>query len=81
VEYIATDNPGAAQRVGETLLDKFQSLKRFPFMGRMVPEWGQSEWRELIYLSYRLIYHVDERRKVVEAARIWHAARGEPRLY
>src|SRR5436305_773330 len=55
VEYIASDNPTAAQRVGEIILEKFQGLKRFPFMRRMVPEWGQSEWGELIYLSYRLI--------------------------
>ena len=81
VEYIAAENPSAARRVGEAILDKFQKLERFPFLGRMVPEWGQTEWRELVYKSFRLIYHVDERRGVIEAARVWHGARGEPSLF
>jgi hypothetical protein len=53
-------------------------LERFPLIGRIVPERNQPEWREVIYKSWRLIHRVDERRKVVYAARVWHGARGEP---
>jgi plasmid stabilization system protein ParE len=80
VRYIAQDNAKAAERVGNEILDRFEMLAKFPFMGRVVPERGEPEWRELIYKSYRLIYHVNEPRQLVHAARVWHGARGLPHL-
>ncbi len=78
VAFIAQDNPAAALRFGEAVLKKFQELGRFPFLGRVVPERGDPDWREIPYKSYRLIYHVSERESTVEAGRVWHSARGEP---
>ncbi len=80
VEFIAADNPTAAEKLGLRVLARFDGLAKFPLMGRVVPELKRHEWRELIYGSYRLIYRVDERNKIVYAARIWHAARGTPEI-
>jgi plasmid stabilization system protein ParE len=80
VGHIAHDNDTAAARLGYAILARFQVLERFPFLGRKVPERHEEVWRELIYKSWRLIYFVDEPRKIIYAARVWHGARGEPIL-
>jgi plasmid stabilization system protein ParE len=35
-------------------------LTKFPYCGRIVPEFGEENIRELIYGSYRIIYLVRE---------------------
>ena len=47
----------------------------------MVPEKKDPLIRETLVGSYRIIYRVDESKKVVALARIWHSARGTPELY
>ncbi len=80
VSYAARNNSAAAMRLGYALLARFQVLERYPFFGRVLPEHDGVEWRELIYKKWRLIYRVDERNKIIHAARIWHGARGLPEL-
>jgi mRNA-degrading endonuclease RelE of RelBE toxin-antitoxin system len=46
----------------------------------MVPEKKDPLIRETLVGSYRIIYRVDESKKVVALARIWHSARGTPEL-
>jgi plasmid stabilization system protein ParE len=46
----------------------------------MVPEIGDSSIRELLHGPYRIIYRVREKMNLVEIARYWHAARGNPTL-
>ena len=57
-EYIARDKPGAAERwVGSA----FEAVGRFaelPHSGRVVPELGRPDIREVIYGIYRIIYRV-----------------------
>ena len=76
VQRIARDNRTAAVRTGYAILARFQVLENFPLLGRIVPERNDPVWRELIHRPYRLMYHVDEARRVIHAARIWHGARG-----
>jgi len=59
-EYIALDNPSAAQMWVETLFDKIQPLKSSPKSGRIVPETRQEDIRELIYGNYRIIYRIEK---------------------
>ena len=58
VRYIATENPGAATRWAEGLLEALDRLEHFPRSGRMVPELGREEYRELLYGDFRVIYRV-----------------------
>jgi mRNA-degrading endonuclease RelE of RelBE toxin-antitoxin system len=46
----------------------------------MVPEKNDPLIRETLVGSYRIIYRVDESKKVVALARTWHSARGTPEL-
>jgi toxin ParE1/3/4 len=57
---IAADKPGAALSWLDGLFDATDRLERFPESGRIVPEIGLSEYREIVYRrSYRVIYRVE----------------------
>jgi toxin ParE1/3/4 len=57
-QYIANDNPDAASRLIDSLIERGDRLSRFPKRGRAVPELGNPEIRELIVRGYRLVYRV-----------------------
>jgi toxin ParE1/3/4 len=77
-EFLARRNPQAALKFGAAIFARVERLPAFPFMGRMVPEIGRNNLREIIYGSYRIFYRVIEATRVIEILRVWHAARGEP---
>ena len=74
--YIADDNPVAAERVGNALLDHIETLKSFPMRGASVR--GAARVRKLIHTPYRIYYEVDSERGLVSVLHIWHGARKEP---
>jgi toxin ParE1/3/4 len=78
VEFIARDNPAAAERVGLTLLERAELLKTFPTLGRRVR--GTREDRVLVEGSILIFYRPDATARVVEIKRFWHAARGSLEL-
>lgn len=58
--YIAQDRPGAALLWLEGLFAATDRLERFPQSGRVVPEIGRPEYREVVYgKAYRIIYRVE----------------------
>lgn len=76
VLYITPDRPDAAKRLGLALIGQTKVLGSFPFSGRVVPEFHQPLIRELVLKPYRIVYRIDETRKIVGVARYWHGARG-----
>lgn len=76
VQEIARDAPGRAVKFGDALLDRAQQAADFPRSGRVVPEFGRDDLRELIHDPIRIIYRV--RPDVIEVVRFWHAKRGAP---
>lgn len=78
VEYIARDNPAAATRLGHQLVERSRILQKQPRIGRVVPEFQIETLRELIHGSYRIVYQINDSKRVIEVARFWHAARGIP---
>jgi plasmid stabilization system protein ParE len=60
-EYIAQDKPAAAEKWIETVFTKVETLKSAPEIGKVVPEIRNSQFRELIYGNYRLIYRIEEK--------------------
>ena len=75
---IARHDNDAARRLGDQLLDLAEALMRFPNHGRVVPELGRRDWREVIYRSFRVIYRVNEAKRLIQVSRFWHASRGFP---
>ena len=58
--YIAQDRPGAALSWLDGLFAATDRLERFPQSGRIVPEVGLPEYREVVYgKTYRIIYRVE----------------------
>jgi len=80
VTYIARDNPEAARRVGEQILKCVETLSSMPDMGRMLPERQDPAIREIVRGNYRIVYRLRRDIRCIELWRIWHGARGEPRL-
>ena len=70
---IADDDVAAAQRWLEELLERVGALRRFLDSGRVVPELGREEIRELLVGSYRVIYRRNE--GFIEIAVVGHQAR------
>jgi len=68
-EYIAADNPSAAENWVSTVFEKVEELKKFPEIGRVVPEIDNKSIRELIYGNYRIVYRVEETRLSVLTVR------------
>lgn len=61
-QYIARDNPAAAEAWVNTIFSKVGDLKTFPESGRLVPETNNHNIRELIYGNYRIIYRIEKKR-------------------
>ena len=58
--YIAQDKPLAALSWLDRLFESTDRLEKFPRSGRVVPEIGLPEYREVIYKSHRVIYRIDK---------------------
>jgi toxin ParE1/3/4 len=80
VAYIALDDVGAGERMGNQLLDAALSLTTLPLRGRVVPEFRRPQLREIVFRSYRIIYRVSSVDNSVEIVRFWHGARGFPQI-
>jgi plasmid stabilization system protein ParE len=76
--FIAEDSASAAERFVRSIFHAVERLADFPESGRIVPEFNDPAIREVIRKPCRVVYRVDGRKRVVEIARVWHAARGTP---
>lgn len=77
-EYIARDNPQAAERVGRGILDHVRILASFPFIGPTYPRGAKGPLREIVFRPYRIFYDVAEEAQSVEVLHVWHGARQDP---
>lgn len=64
-DYIARDNPIAAEQWVDKLVQAAQKIASHPRSGRAVPEIGDPRIRELIVGEYRVVYRVEEKRLLV----------------
>jgi addiction module RelE/StbE family toxin len=76
--YIAADTPRYADVVAARIVEAFERLADFPQSGRVVPELGRGDVRELIQGAYRLVYQLRSDRAEILA--IHHGARRFPDL-
>jgi addiction module RelE/StbE family toxin len=77
-EHIARDSEAYAGLVVARLVSAPSCLLEFPESGRMVPEFGRPNLRELVVRPYRLVYRL--RGETVEVVTVFHAARMFPDL-
>jgi plasmid stabilization system protein ParE len=65
VDAIAVDRPQAAAAWLEELLARVGALDRFAKRGRVVPEIGKPNYRQVFHYPYRIIYRVDATQVVI----------------
>jgi len=57
-DFIARDDPEAARRWVLKLTRAAERAKAFPESGRIVPEAGRREIREILVRNYRIVYRI-----------------------
>ena len=74
-QFIARDSSDQAALFITRLIEATDRLGSFPVSGRLIPEIGRSECREIIYGAYRVMYRVQGEEVwitgVVHGARDW----------
>jgi toxin ParE1/3/4 len=80
VAYILGENPAAARRFKQRAQAVLRRLERFPGSGRLLPEFADLPYREVIVGPYRFFYRIAG--KTVWVVAVWHGAQipEEPRL-
>ncbi len=59
--YIAQFNPDAAHRLRIAVLESLEQIRTFPRAGRMVPEEGNPDVREVLRAPFRIMYGIHSR--------------------
>jgi plasmid stabilization system protein ParE len=68
-QYIAKENPVAARAVISDIYDAGNKIKEFPEKGRVVPEIGKSNIKEIFCRGYRIIYKIESKRITILTVR------------
>jgi plasmid stabilization system protein ParE len=64
-EYIAQDNIEAAEKWVAEIIEKVERIIEFPEQGRIVPEDGRANVREIFYKSHRIVYRITSKNILV----------------
>ena len=56
--FVASDDPAAARRLTARLKTRANRAARFPYAGRIVPEFEREDIREFVEGNYRIVYRV-----------------------
>jgi toxin ParE1/3/4 len=68
-DYISQDKPGAALNWIDSIFESMNKVDAFPKSGRMVPEVGLEDIREVFVGNYRVIYRIEDDRLSVLTVR------------
>jgi plasmid stabilization system protein ParE len=72
IAYIFHENPKAAVAFRQRAAKVLSRLQKFPQSGRMLPEFPDLPFREVIVVPYRLFYRI--KGKTVWIVAVWHGA-------
>lgn len=81
--YIYQSAPANAERWLRGLYSRIATLEKFPRRCALAREreYSEEELRQLIFRSYRIIFHIEEKQRIVRVLYVLHArqhAIGEP---
>ena len=71
--YAGQDVPDVGQRLVGEVVARAERLADFPESGRVVPEFGSPQLREVIHPPFRIVYRLDPER--VRVVRVWRGER------
>jgi toxin ParE1/3/4 len=72
IAYILEENPTAALRFRQRAGRVLRRLEKFPESGRLIPEFPDLPYREVIVAPYRFFYRVQG--PTVWVVAVWHGA-------
>ena len=72
-EYIGKDSEYYAKFFAQKIVAMIEKIPEFPEIGRIVPEYNQSNLRERILRNYRIVYRLKP--ELVEIVTIFHGAK------
>jgi toxin ParE1/3/4 len=72
VSYILQDNPQAARQFRHKAERALRRLTRYPGSGRLIPEFPDLPFREVIVAPYRFFYRCED--KTIWVVACWHGA-------
>ena len=70
--YIKKDNPAAALLLRQKCEERLKRLQDFPDSGRIIPEFPELPFREVVVGPYRFFYRVKD--QTVWIVAVWHQA-------
>ncbi len=56
ISFISKDSELYTVNFASKIINAVETLKVFPEIGRIVPEYGDPKIREIIYSNYRIVY-------------------------
>lgn len=65
IEFIAQDDPQVAIEWSKHILDRCDQIPIYPKSGRIVPEIGLVQIRELIDGNYRIVYEMSDKQVII----------------
>lgn len=68
IYYYENNSPKFAQNFAKKIFYIIENLTQFPKMGRIVPESGNPDVREIVYRNFRIIYRL--KKEIIEIVRI-----------
>lgn len=72
-DFIARDSILHAVNFVDRIVESAEKLQQSPQLGRVVPEFGRSDLRELLFRGYRIIYLSKDNAVII--LRVVHGAR------
>lgn len=71
--YAEQQVPAGGDKLLREIVSQVERLGAFPESGRVVPEFGLANLREIIFPPFRIIYRLDESK--VRVVRVWRSER------
>lgn len=71
--YAAQQVPEVGERFLREIVEHVEHLADFPESGRVVPEFGLAQLREIVHPPFRIVYRLDDER--VRVVRVWRSER------
>ena len=71
--YADQQAAGVGERLVREVVGAVEQLSAFPESGRIVPEFGVPQLRELVHPPFRIVYRLDEAR--IRIVRVWRSER------
>ena len=71
VDYIVQERPDQGSEWLDSLIARVGTLDRMARRGRVVPEIGRPDFREIFHAPYRVVYRIDAAAVVILTVRHW----------